>query len=318
MLSLQASLFAVARGIKNLLLPTVQHARALRVLLFPEHANQLRALRFMEDFLWCAKQRDTYFFINHKHYLSRFFTPRQRIDSALRHYIHESRAFNPEYRAKVYGSDGIVLWEQRIADSNFRITLVATDDNRYEGDVSVLLWVNSVPVCRMSYSIVSSETFGLSIGAVPFITRNQIAQGRELEIFRECFPQNSPPYFCLAAIAGVATACDFNSIAAIKGVAQLAYESQYDIGFKNSYCIFWSQFGAREIGQSAYLIDVPPELPSLQDVKSKHRTRAKLRRTHWAGVFRSAQAAVKDYRLEPERSKLTEASADRTGLELRT
>jgi hypothetical protein len=157
----------------------------------------------------------------------------------------------------------------------------------------------------MSYTIVDAVSFGMNRGPILFITRNQVAQGPELDLFREVFPQNSPPYFCLAAISGIACANGFKSIAAIKSEAQLAYQQRYDSGFRNSYCNFWSHFGAKEVDHQAYLMEVPPVLAPLSSVKSKHRGRANSRRKHWARIMHLAQHTVYAHRVEPKPPILT-------------
>jgi uncharacterized protein VirK/YbjX len=269
----------------------------MRLLLYPSRAYQFYKLRFFDDFLGNAKERDAYFFINHRHYLTRFFRLRERIDNALFHYRHELHTFDEAYRALVYGSNGLVLWAEQVHDVKFRICLVATDDNRTQGDVSVILWVNEQLLCRMAYTIVDSATLGMLSGPMLFVTRNQVKQSAGLDRFRACFPQNAPSYFCLAAIAGIALANDLRSIAVIKAEAQIAYDPRNDTGFKNAYCNFWGNFGAREIGRQAYLISAPPELPPLSDVKSKHRSRAINRRTHWAAIIVRAQSTLSAHRL---------------------
>jgi uncharacterized protein VirK/YbjX len=292
--------FLTALDFKAVALPVVQLTRSMRILAYPSDMKQFLALRLSDDLLPRRLHRDPYFFINHKHYLSKFFRPRERIHNAVFHYKHEKDNFDEAFRACVYGSNGLVLWHEEAGGNRFHICIVATDDNRVEGDVSVILWVNGNSVCRMSYSIVDAASFGIPCGPILFITRNQVSQGPELDVFREAFPQNSPPYFCFAAISGIASANGFKSVAAIKSEAQLAYQAKYEVGFRNSYCKFWLQFGAKEIDHQAYLIEVPPVLPPISSIKSKHRGRANNRRRHWAKIMYSAQHTVYAHLIEPK------------------
>jgi hypothetical protein len=146
----------------------------------------------------------------------------------------------------------------------------------------------------MSYSFVDAASFGLPSGTTLFVTRNQLMPA--LNLFRRYYPNHSPQYFCLAAIAGIAMANDIDSIVVIRSEAQVSYQDKYDAGFRNSYCNFWSQFGARPIDHQAYVLDVPLTPPSLGSVASKHRARAIERRNQWSRITQQVEAAMRAHR----------------------
>src|SRR6185369_13476315 len=155
---------------------------ALRLLLFPSKLKQLRALHFIERYCSYATTADPFFFLTHHYYLSRYLTLAQRIDCAITHYTHESRIYGPEYHRAVYESpDGLTLWHCTVDGTRYTLTLRVTEDNRYEGDLRVLLQVDGARIGRISFPYVSAEVLGLAPAPVMFITRNQTDRKPELQ-----------------------------------------------------------------------------------------------------------------------------------------
>jgi uncharacterized protein VirK/YbjX len=268
----------------------------MRVVLFPSLARRLRDTDYMQDTWGDTGSRDPFYFASHNHYLAKPLSLRQRVSCALYHYHYERDTFTESYRQSIYRGEGLSLWSREIDGNRFGLTLTVTDDNRYEGDLSVVLRVNGVLVCRMSYTVVDGALFGLAGEPVIFVTRNQVTRGPEHELFGKAFRQNSPPYFCLAAIVGVATALGMNRLAVIRSESQIAFEPQYEKGFKGSYCTFWAKFGAREGGPLGYILDIPLPLRELSEMNRKHRGRAQFRRLHWSQILESASAAIDGHR----------------------
>lgn len=229
-------------------------------------------------------------------YLSKKFTLLQRIGCAITHYTFEARNYGSSYHRSVYQSPhGLVLWHRVIDGTRYTIALAITQDTRREGDLTVLCLVNDTRVCRVSFSYVHSELFGLSPSSTMFVTRSQTDRNPELDQFRDTFKQNSPCYFCLAAVCGIAMANGIRSILMIKHDAQLGYAEQYAEGFKNSYCRVWKAFGAEEIEHAhAYAMSIPLNLNPLSGVR--HKSRAIARRRNWAEIALSARLAMLEVR----------------------
>jgi uncharacterized protein VirK/YbjX len=242
--------------------------------------------------LLSLKPKELWSFSFMRPYLSRYFTLTQRIDCALTHYSFEGRNFGPTYRRSVHQSTrGLVLWHRVVDNTQYTITLRATEDIRREGDLSVLCFVNDTRVCRVSFSYVNGAMFGLQHGRTMFVTRSQTDRNPELQRFRDTFKQNSPPYFCLASVCGIAMANGMRAIVMIKHDAQMAYAEQYAEGFRNSYSALWEAFGAQEIEQRhAYRMSIPPQLNPLSGLK--HKGRAIARRRNWLEITASAREAM--------------------------
>jgi uncharacterized protein VirK/YbjX len=282
------------RATQSLLAP-FRLIAALRILRFPLKLKQLWTLKFMRSYFPNNSKRDTFFFLSHGHYLSRYFTLAQRVDCAINHYSFEGQNYGSTYHRSVYQSPrGLALWHRIVDGTRYTIALRATEDYRYEGDLSVLCFVNETRVCRVSFSYVDGSLFGLRSERTMFVTRNQTDRNPELQRFRDSFKQNSPPYFCLASVCGIAMANGMRDIFLVKEDAQIAYQERYAEGFRNSYSAFWEAFGAQEIDDGhAYKMSIPPKLNPLSIVR--HRNRAVARRNHWLEVALSArQEMLKD------------------------
>jgi len=277
---------------RDSLLVPLRLIAASRILRFPLKLRRLWTLNFISPYFSLNNKRDTFFFLTHHYYLSKTFSLAQRIDCALAHYSFEGRNYGPIYHRSVYQSPrGLALWHRVVDGTRYSIRLCATEDNRYEGDLSVLCFVNETRICRVSFSYVSGSLFGLQPGHTMFVTRSQTDRNPELECFRNSFKQNSPPYFCVAAVCGIAMANGMRAVVMIKDEAQIAYEARYAEGFKNSYSGLWEAFGAQEIvGGPAYVMSIPPKLSPLSSVK--HRNRALARRRNWLEITLSARQVM--------------------------
>src|SRR5208282_5025369 len=231
--------------------------------------------------------------------MSKRFTLRQRVRCAINHHEHELESYTGEYARQVYRSDGILLWKRSVDDLHFTIVLIATDDNRHEGDLSVALSVNGVRLCRMSFCYLNANILGPSSYMTMLISRNQTDSTPFREKFDRCFKQNTPQLFCLSAICGIAMANDFKTVFAIKHDAQIAYEETYESGFRNSYTALWEKFDAVEIDRHVYVLNVPLKLRPVPLVKRVHRARARARRGYWDEIVRGARSAMVRYRRLP-------------------
>lgn len=251
----------------------------------------------MGQYFLSQGNRDTFFFLTHDYYLSRFFTVAQRIDCAIAHYSYEGQNCTTAYVRSVYHSQGgLTLWHQIVNGVRFAITLRATEDNRHEGDLSVCCYVNDARVSRVSFTYVDCSIFGLPPQTTIFVTRNQTYMGPELQLFRDTFKQNSPPYFCIASLCGIAMANGMRAILMVKSDAQIAFAEQYADSFSNSYSALWKRLGAEEIGgQHAHSMPIPLPLAPLSAVR--HRSRAISRRRNWLEITLCARRIMLEHRM---------------------
>ena len=136
----------------------------------------------------------------------------------MAHYRFEGERYDSRYKDAVYRDGGVVLWSRTVEAVSYVLKLRATTDIRHEGGISVVLCAGDTVVSEMSYAWVPARVLGMGGGTLAFITRNQSVRrdSPALLLFRKDFPQNSPSYFCLAAMHGIAQANGHVRIAAIR------------------------------------------------------------------------------------------------------
>jgi hypothetical protein len=197
---------------------------------------------------------------------------------------------------QVYRSDGILLWEQSFDDVHFKIILIASPDNRAEGDLAVILSVNNVMLGLMAFCYLKSDIFGLSPYITMLISRNQTNRTPFRDLFDRCFKQNTPQLFCLSAVCGIAMTNGFRTMFAIKHDAQIIYKEELDLGFRNSYTALWEKFNPVEIDRHVFMLSVPLNLRPVGQVRRVHRRRAHARRQCWDEIVQSTRLSMAKYR----------------------
>ena len=139
-----------ARGLADFIVPTAACCNLIHMEILKKLYNPTRT-------------HDPLYFLVHNYYISRHFTLWQRVQSAVTHHQFELNNYNSEYSRQVYRSSGVLLWERSVDNLHFTIVLVATEDNRHEGDLSVILSVDNIRLCRMSFCYLNARILGLNI-----------------------------------------------------------------------------------------------------------------------------------------------------------
>jgi uncharacterized protein VirK/YbjX len=269
---------------------------SLRALAFPALMRQMSTQGYLRR---VERKRghdgqpwDPFHFISHPGYLVRGYTLAQRFEAALHHDRHQAALFDDAALDHIYGPEGYLLWSAEVDGHQFAMRLGLAGEESLEGDLCVRLTADGQSVGSMNFVWSDGAMFGRDSGPTIFITRNQTHTWPELAIFRACFKQNSPPYFCLAALSGLALACGLTDLYAVHHAAQMSYEPKYAASFRNSYDEFWEKFNAQRVTPQAFRLSLPLELRDLSELKSKHRSRAEARRRSWGAVGQSAGAAL--------------------------
>ncbi len=279
---------------------------AARILFFPSTIAKFNSMNLMRKLKHPTRIHDPLYFLAYRYHVSRRFTVSQRVQVAMDHHQYESRFYNYEYMRQVYHSDGTLLWEQSFSDLHFTIVLIATPDNRNEGELSVILSVNGNVLCIMSFCYVKADVFGLPPYMTMLIARNQAHRTSARELFDRCFKQNNPQLFCLSALCGIAMANEFNTMLAIKHDAQIIYKESLDTGFRNSYTALWEKFDAAEIDRHVFMLAVPLNLRPVGLVSADHRRRARDRRRWWEEIVLSTRFSIAKYRTPPTSNTTSE------------
>ena len=275
-------------------------ARSLRVLLFHRAHRQLLALDIHRRYVALAHD-DVYHHLSHRHYLAQGMPLRERVRCVLTHYRFEESTFDAAYKQAVYRDGGLPLWEHEdeAGGPRFEIRLEMASRLCAEGDLTIAASAGGVCLHRLSFSWVEGDFAGVGAPIVPFIARNQGHRAEAAEAFaafEQAFPQNSPSYFCFAALQGIAQALGIVEAVAVKSVWQSAYTPADARHFANAYDGFWASLGGVAMAGPLWRIALPIHVKPLSETPSRHRKRTALRRAHWQTIGAAARMALDRHR----------------------
>jgi hypothetical protein len=270
-------------------------ARSLRVLLFYREHRRLCRLDVIRHYVAAPPNDDLFHHLSHRDYLVRNLGTRRRIRCALHHYRFEDDTFNTAYKFAVYRAGGLALWQRAANGSRFTITLAMASRMNAEGDLTIAFEADGKCLHRLSFSWVEGAMLGVDIPVLPFVARNQ---GRWTDsdlafaAFERAFPNNSPSFFCFAAMQGVAQAVGLDRLVAIKSEAHPAYDPASLTHFANAYDGFWKTLGGIELAGPGYLVALPFHVKPLATLPGKHRRRAAIRREFWGEIGEAARGTL--------------------------
>jgi uncharacterized protein VirK/YbjX len=155
-----------------------------------------------------------------------------------------------------------------------------------EGDLSIVLSVDNAALHRISFSWLADTEDGT---VTPFLASSQTwphsCNTDALLAFERDFPQNSPAFFCFAAVEGVARVVGCTAILAVRGHEQIcADKGRGATHFKSSYDNFWQALGGWDCGRQGFFVPLPAHEKSLRTLSSSHRRRAQKRRGRWKAI----------------------------------
>nr|WP_314545225.1 DUF535 family protein [uncultured Massilia sp.] len=276
-------------------------ARSLRVLAWPRDHRALCDLGVYRKHVMAAGNDDPFHHLSHRDYLMKGMPARARVQAVLSHYRFEETTFDEAYQQAVYGERRLPLWQHEADGSTFTIQLEMASRSNAEGDLTVALLADGKCLHRLSFSWLDGAMAGVDLPVVPFIARNQgrwADSGTAFDAFERVFPNNSPSFFCFAAMQGIVQAVGIDRVVAIRSEAHIAYDPDPEKHFANAYDGFWRILGGTEIeGRPGYLIPLPFYVKPLSEMPSKHRKRAAQRREHWRLIGESARAVLQRHLL---------------------
>jgi len=276
-------------------------ARSLRVLAYYREHRALCRLGVYRDHVARSGNDDLFHHLSHRDYLIKGLTVRQRVQAVLSHYRYEETTFNDAYKAAVYAQRGLPLWQYEGDGSSFTIQLEMASRSNAEGDLTLALLADGTCLHRLSFSWLEGTMVGLDAPVVPFVARNQgrwADSGPAFDAFERVFPNNSPSFFCFAAMQGIAQAVGIDKVVAIRSEAHVAYDPAPERHFANAYDGFWKILGGAEMAAGpGYVIALPFYVKPLADMPSKHRKRAAQRREHWRLIGEAARTTLQRHLL---------------------
>lgn len=275
-------------------------ARSARVLRFYRDHAALCQLDVYRNYVLSPPNDDPFHHLSHRSYLVQGLSARQRVQCVLSHYRFEETTFDAAYKAAVYADGGLTLWQHSVGEHAFLIRLEMASRMNAEGDLTIALIADGKVLHRLSYSWIDGALVGVPAPLVPFVARNQgrwTDSGEAFDAFEACFPNNSPSFFCFAAMQAVAQAVGMEQVLAVKAASHIAYDPQEVKHFENAYDGFWKVLGGVELPGNAWLVALPFYQKPLADMPSKHRKRAAQRRDNWRAIGDSTRATLQRHLL---------------------
>lgn len=192
---------------------------SLRVL---AHLRDIKALLQLDLYRNCvcvAANENTFHFLSQRTYLVAGLSASNRLQCVLSHYLFEEATFGPQYWSKVYLEEGICLWSQEAGETLFAVVLKIAPRWHLEGELSLTFYTNEICLHAVSFNWITGSLIGAPQQTLPLIARNP-GRGFDSEqafaAFNLVFPNNSPSFFCFAAMQGLTLAVGLNSIAGVK------------------------------------------------------------------------------------------------------
>ncbi|TFW31530.1 DUF535 family protein [Massilia horti] len=274
--------------------------RSLRVMLYYRDHRALCQLDVYRHYVAAPPNDDLFHHLSHRDYLVKGLSARQRVQCVLAHYRFEETTFNNAYKQAVYVHRSLPLWQHACEHGSFMLQLEMASRSNAEGDLTIAFLANGKCLHRLSFSWVEGALAGVAAPMTILVARNQgrwTDSGHAFEAFERAFPNNSPSFFCFAAIQGVAQAVGLTQVVAVKCTAHIAYDPADVRHFANAYDGFWKVLGGTEMAGPGYLIKLPFYLKPLADMPSKHRKRAAQRREYWKAIGDGARTTLQRHLL---------------------
>jgi uncharacterized protein VirK/YbjX len=275
--------FRAEAGTYNLGARILRTMRRSRIVGHVREVKGLSANPAFEGHLRTDPVHDPLFYLSHQHYLARGLTNDDRILAAKAHYAHETAAFDARYIAQVYRGDGLVLWSSTREDVTYEIRLLPGNDVLYEGGVSLVLFVDGVRVCVLSYTIVPSVVMVPTWHSpeLIFVSRLQLTHHHGYQTaFNRAFDRCMPGHLCFGALAGVATVLGQDQVLGIDAARSPSWSHSRKDQFCTTYDGFWQSMSGRKVCDLGYEIEIPLHLSSVAEMDAARRKRALRRRSH--------------------------------------
>lgn len=224
-------------------------------------------------------------------YMARSFDKNARLDVMTNHYRYLSDHVGPEVLARIY-EESPVIWEERIDNQLFGITLSFPEENDYEGDLRLSFQMDSVSLYSIVLTIAPGRALNMPNEQVLLISAVQGAAGK-IDLIRQVTKTchgSAPVYLLLAAAEAIALSLAIDTIAGMSSGQQIARANKTGAHGFFDYDGFWMDFIGTTAIEDFYATSVPfPEKP-LIDLKSNRRSRALRRRSLKNQISRQAQA----------------------------
>jgi uncharacterized protein VirK/YbjX len=149
-----------------------------------------------------------------------------------------------------------------------------------EGELALKLLVDRNVVFVLACTIVPGQVVGSTATHAVLISRLQGVKGcyDEITLATRAFREVAPAALLVAALRGVAEACEVTALAGVCAERQVNYSDELSAAFARTYDDFFSELGAARNPAGFYLSPLPLEEKPLALIKKGHKKRTKEKR----------------------------------------
>ena len=212
-------------------------------------------------------------------YLVRGFTTAERTACFLHHYRHLHDGMSAALLHRTLYQD-VTLFEARISDNLYAITLCFSRSVEKEGELSFNLHVDGAAVFVLSFNIVPGWVVQSEAADVLLITRLQGARGyyRQIRLATKSLHDVGPAAMLLAALHGLAQAFGIHEMACVSAIRQSSYSDKFSSSYRSAYDDFFTELGVAKNASGFFISPIPHFEKPVSLVKQGHKLRTKEKR----------------------------------------
>jgi len=212
-----------------------------------------------------------------QNYLARNLDARARLDCFIYHYERVRSSF-PDHTLKMLLYWDIPLYEMTEEGHKFSLDLGSSRPYDKEGELSLLLKVDSLIIFTLTFTIIPAWVVGSCAADALLISRLQGERScpDEIRLATKAMSGVRPRALLLAALQGIAYALGVEEIDAVSAREQTSYCGHSESSFLSSYDEFFAELGLKKNSSGFFSSRVPiPEKPLMLVDPNNRRTARK-------------------------------------------
>ncbi len=218
------------------------------------------------------------------YYLAFDLSTADRLAILTNHYSYLIRRMHYEFFNDVLR--GTPVWQRTQETTHYQIDLTFPFGIDWEGDLTLIFRVNSVSVYSVAFTLLVDQP--TPFFSEPAILVSRIQGAKNFDLIKQTTKELGdivPSALLMAALQGIASACQINRIIGISNQKQLSKSDEETTFF--DYDAFWHSLGSHEVNNNLFYLPVPfPEKP-LTLIKANHRKRTVKKRQFKEQIMQS-------------------------------
>lgn len=226
-------------------------------------------------------------------YLARNLDARASLGCFIYHYRRMWSSF-PERILKMIMHWDIPLFQTSEDGHRFSVDLGSSRPYDKEGELSLLLKVDSLIIFNLAFTIVPGWAIGSDVAETLLISRLQGERSnlQEVRLATKAMCNVRPRALLLAALQGVALALGVENIYAVSAKEQSSNCGGRDLSFQNSYDEFFTELGLKKDSTGFFSGHVPIAEKPLELVDPNNRRTARKKQAFKAQIQMACTQAI--------------------------